>query len=262
MRHRTLPLVLGVLLLTIAIVGLGCSGQPTTNTQPPTAAPATETTRATPVDGQTASVPKAEPVRLWPAGETPDAALSESVDGYVAIAPRELRPGQTGSVSVSLFDGDLPAQGIVRVSLHSGGSQAATASGMIIGAGSILLPVPDLPPDNYRLTVEGPGFSDETSLRVEPGGSLFLETDKPIYKPGQRVMIRVLTVGPELRPLTHDVTVEVQDAKGSKVFKQTVTPGRVRHGHAGHAPLQRAEPGSLEDNRPIRRVQRRTGRQG
>ena len=182
-------------------------------------------TRASPVDGQSTSVPKAEPIRLWPAGETPDAALSESVDGYVAIAPRELRPGQNGSVSVSLFDGDLPAQGIVRVSLHSGGGQAATASGMIMGVGSILLPVPDLPPDNYRLTVEGPGFSDETSLRVETGGSLFLETDKPIYKPGQRVMMRVLTVGPELRPLTRDVTVEVQDAKGSKVFKQTVTPG-------------------------------------
>ena len=222
MRHRTLPLVLGVLLLTIAIVGLGCS-EPQPDTTPP--AGVTAPTRAAPVNGQSTSVPKAEPVRLWPAGETPDAALSESVDGYVAIAPRELRPGQNGSMSVSLFDGDLPAQGIVRVSLHSGGGQAATASGMIMGAGSILLPVPDLPPDDYRLTVEGPGFSDETSLRVEPGGSLFLETDKPIYKPGQRVMMRVLTVGPELRPLTRDVTVEIQDAGGSKVFKQTVTPG-------------------------------------
>ena len=155
MRHRTLPLVLGVLLLTIAIVGLGCS-EPQPDTTPP--AGVTAPTRAAPVDGQSTSVPKAEPVRLWPAGETPDAALSESVDGYMAITPRELRPGQDGSISVSLFDGDLPAQGIVRVSLHSGGSQAASASGMIMGAGSILLPVPDLPPDNYRLTVEGPGL--------------------------------------------------------------------------------------------------------
>ena len=222
MKRATPLLALGVLFLTIALAGLGCSGQPTTNTQPPTAM---ETTPALPVDGQSASEPKAEPVRLWPAGQTPDAPPSGRVDGYVVIAPRELRPGQDGSISVSLFDGDLPAQGIVRVSLHSKTGQATAAFGMIMGAGSIHLPVPDLPPDNYRLTVEGPGFSDETSLRVESGGSLFLETDKPIYKPGQRVMIRVLTVGPELRPLTGGVTIEVQDAKGSKVFKQAVTTG-------------------------------------
>ena len=230
MKHATLLPVLGVMFLIIALAGMGCSEQQPANTPPPGAA---ETTPAAPtaagptepVDRQTPSAPKAKPIRLWPAGKAPEAPLSGRVDGYVAIAPRELRPGETGSVSVSLFDGDLPAQGIVRVSLHSGGRQAAAASGMIMGAGSIPLPVPDLPPDKYRLTVEGPGFSDETSLRVESGASLFLETDKPIYKPGQRVMMRVLTVGPELQPLTGGVTVEVQDARGSKVFKQTVTTG-------------------------------------
>ena len=177
MKHGALLLVLGVLFLTTALIGLGCSEQQPANTQPPTAmettrtAPTTATSPTAPVDGQSTPVPKAEPIRLWPAGQTPDAPPSESVDGYVAIAPRELRPGQAGSISVSLFDGDLPAQGIVRVSLHSGGRQATAASGLIMGAGSISLPVPDLPPDNYRLTVEGPGFSDTATLRVESGGS-------------------------------------------------------------------------------------------
>ena len=235
MKHATLLLVLGVLFLTAGIT-LGCSGQQPASTQPlaatetTRAAPATATSPTAPVNGQSTSVPKAEPVRLWPAGQTPAAAPSERVDGYVAIAPRELRPGQDGSISVSLFDGDLPAQGIVRVSLHSGGREATAASGLVMGSGSISLPVPDLPSDNYRLTVEGPGFSDTATLRVESGGSLFLETDKPIYKPGQRVMIRALTIGPELRPLAGDVTVEVQDARGSKVFKKTVTTSE--HGMA------------------------------
>ena len=237
MKHGTLLLVLGVLFLTTALIGLGCSEQQPANTQP---LAATATSPTVPVNGQSTPVPNEEPFRLWPSGQTPDAPLSGKVDGYVAIAPRELRPGQDGSISVSLFDGDLPAQGIVRVSLYSGGRQATAASGMIIGASSIPLPVPDLPPDNYRLTVEGPGFSDTATLRVESGGSLFLETDKPIYKPGQRVMMHVLTVGPELRSLAGDVTVEVQDAKGSKVFKQTVTTGEY-----GMAALDLPSPASL-----------------
>ena len=263
MKYGTLPLVLGVLFLTAALV-LGCSGQQPTNTPPaPTIATTAPTpdadtgqgtsaateTPATPEavpetppavivlggptitpDGSRATttgmVPKATPFQLTPSTvQVPDVPLSERVDGYVAIAPRELRAGRTGSISVSLFDGGVPAQGIVRVSLDTGGRQAATASGLIMGAGSISLPVPDLPPDNYRLTVEGPGFNDTASLQVDSGATLFLETDKPIYKPGQKVMMRVLTVGPELRPLTGDVTIEVQDAKGSKVFKETVATG-------------------------------------
>ena len=139
----------------------------------------------------------------------------------MAIAPQVLRSGQTENVSVSLFDRDGPAQGIVRVSLETNGRESADASGLILGTGSIALSVPDLPKGNYRLRVQGPGFQDTTTLRVESGSSLFLETDKPIYKPGQKVMMRLLTVGPELRPLTGEVVLEVQDAKGSKVFKKT-----------------------------------------
>ena len=259
MKHGTLLLVLGVLFLTTALIGLGCSDQKPANTPPPAgtetthAATATATGPTTPAGGQNTAVPKAEPIRLWPDGQTPDAPLSERVDGYLAIAPRELRPGRDGSISVSLFDGDLPAQGIVRVSLHSGIRQTTTASGRIMGAGSISLPVPDLPPDNYRLTVEGPGFSDTATLRVESGASLFLETDKPIYKPGQRMMMRVLTVGPELRPLTGDVTVEVQDAKGSKVFKKTVTTGEY-----GMATLDM--PLSSEPNLGVWKIAARSGK--
>ena len=289
MKHGALLLVLGVLFLTVALA-LGCSGQQPTNTPPaPTIAtttptPDADTGQGTPVatdtpatpgavpgtptvialgvptaapDGSpattTGTVPKATPFQLpTPTAQTPDTPLSERVDGYVAIAPQELRSGRPGSISVSLFDGGLPAQGIVRVSLDNGGREAATASGLIMGAGAISLAVPDLPPDNYRLTVEGPDFNDTASLRVESGATLFLETDKPIYKPGQKVMMRVLTVSPELRPLTGDVTIEVQDAKGSRVFREAVATGEY-----GMATLEM--PLSSEPNLGVWKITARSG---
>ena len=80
--------------------------------------------------------------------------------------------------------------------------------------------VPSLPAGTYELQVQGPGFKDTTLVQVQDGTVLFVETDKPVYKPGQDVHIRVLRLGPELKPLPGEVTVEIQDAKGNKVYRQ------------------------------------------
>ena len=244
MNSGALLLVLGALIVALA-VGIGCTQQQPTGNPPVATGPAPSVTPNAPQDTATTAVPpetsltptrksgqgstptpqtppKARPFQLPTATpEPPKQPLSERIDGYMAIAPQVLRSGQTENVSVSLFHRDEPAQGIVRVSLEANGRESADASGLILGTGSISLQVPDLPKGNYRLRVQGPGFQDTTSLRVESGSSLFLETDKPIYKPGQKVMMRVLIVDPELRPLTGEVVLEVQDAKGSKVFKKT-----------------------------------------
>ena len=244
MKSGALLLVLGALIIALA-VGIGCTQQQPAGAPPVGAGPAPSVTPNAPHDTATTAVPpetsltptrksgqgstptpqtppKARPFQLpTSTPEPPKQPLSERIDGYMAIAPQVLRSGQTENVSVSLFDRDEPAQGIVRVSLEANGRESADASGLILGTGSIALSVPDLPKGNYRLRVRGPGFQDTTSLRVESGSSLFLETDKPIYKPGQKVMMRVLIVDPELRPLTGEIVLEVQDAKGSKVFKKT-----------------------------------------
>ena len=246
MNFPTALLALGILIIAAA-VGVGCDqGRPTaTPPLPPeaagptvsvtrqgttvAAAPATATPETPATPGTTPPppanvVPRATPFLLpTPTAAAPAQPLSNDVDGYIAIAPQSLQPGRVGSVSVSLFDGEAQARGIVRVSLDA--DEKASASALIEGAGAISLVVPQLPPGEYRLTLEGPGFRDGVSVRVEPGASLFLETDKPIYKPGQKVMMRALAVDPELRPLPERVTVEVQDAKGSKVFKKTVAAG-------------------------------------
>ena len=44
------------------------------------------------------------------------------------------------------------------------------------------------------MEVRGEGFFDRTKVRVQDGSLLFLETDKPIYKPGQTIHVRVMSL--------------------------------------------------------------------
>ena len=225
MKKGTLLSVLGIFIIA-SLIGFACTQQaaPTGTAEPaPSATPAPAPTATL------APVPTAIP-RPSPTIETPvptptplpvePIVTPGPVDGYVALAPRVLRSGQTEGISVSLFSGQDPAIGVVRLRLLKDGDPIVQASGRIEGSGVILLPVPEVPEGGYQLHLEGPGFQDQVSLKVAEGTLLFLETDKPIYKPGQTVMVRILTLGPELRPLPGQVTVEVQDAKGIKIFKR------------------------------------------
>ena len=165
----------------------------------------------------------------------PDAAsYSGTPDSYVAVAPAALNSGQTNTVSVSLFDGTEPARGRVRLSLaeSADGAPLAEATNDVIGNAPVQLDVPPLDEGTYLLRLTGIGGSGtefERVAQVEVRASapvLFLETDKPIYKPGQPVHFRVLRLDQDLRPLPGAVTVEAQDAKGHKVYRQTMDVDR------------------------------------
>ncbi|MBX6341781.1 MAG: twin-arginine translocation signal domain-containing protein, partial [Thermomicrobiaceae bacterium] len=150
--------------------------------------------------------------------------VDDDVDGYLAVAPRTLRPGRTASVSLALLRGARPARSTVTVSLlkDKDGRPLAAASGRVSGRGSVPLGLPALAEGDYTLRVEGRGFRDEAPVRVEDGTLVFVETDKPIYRPGQTVHIRLLALDPTLRPASGQATVEVVDASGVKVFKRAV----------------------------------------
>ena len=154
---------------------------------------------------------------------TPRPFVEGPVDGYLAVAPRVLQAGQSQAVSVSLFYRQEPANATCTVALYKGSQRLAEASAPIAGHGEVLLPVPKGADGDYELRVSGKGFTARSSVRVEESTLVFLETDKPIYKPGQTVHLRVLTLDAQLKPTTGQVTVEVSDAKGIKVFKKDLT---------------------------------------
>jgi CD109 antigen len=147
---------------------------------------------------------------------------AEAADSYVAIVPKVLHSGRTEAVSLALFSGDQMVKGSVEVSLLKDGNKVAGASQTVNGKGTVSLNIPEIDDGQYEIQVKGAGFQDKASVSVEKSFLVFVETDKPIYKPGQTIHMRVLTLDAELKPLTEPVTVDVMDAKGIKIFRSVV----------------------------------------
>jgi CD109 antigen len=145
------------------------------------------------------------------------------VDGFVASVPSVLRSGETASFAFTLTNGTEPARSLVKVSVLDASKTLASTSGDILGTGTLALQVPVVTPGDYQVKVEGSDFSKTAAVRIEAGTMLFLETDKPIYKPGQTVQMRLVALDSELKPVETEAVVEIQDAKGVKVSKQTLT---------------------------------------
>jgi len=147
---------------------------------------------------------------------------AQAIDGYVALIPSSLGSGQQATVSLSLFAGERLAGGDATLALVRQGQTVLETSARIRGKGSIEFEVPKLPEGDYELQLKGPGFEDKAKVQVQDNSLIFLETDRPIYKPGQTVHVRVITLDPELKPVQGTVAIEIADAKGIKVFKKDV----------------------------------------
>jgi len=144
---------------------------------------------------------------------------------YLAVAPRTMHAGEATAIAFTLLgeDGQL-VRDTIQVSVLSGGKAVLETKREIKGKGEIALELPPgLAEGNYELRVKGSHFEDQTTVQVKKSLLLFLETDKPIYKPGQTIHIRALTLKSDLRPLSQTLSVDVFDAKGIKVFRKEVT---------------------------------------
>ncbi|UCG84287.1 MAG: alpha-2-macroglobulin [Dehalococcoidia bacterium] len=146
--------------------------------------------------------------------------VAQAVESYVIVAPKSLQVGGQEAVSVALFGEDGLTSGSVTVALLKDGERVLHASEHINGKGTLKFEVPDIEAGAYEIRVTGNGFEDSAQVRVERSSLVFMETDKPIYKPGQTIHMRAITLNPDLRPESESVTVDVLDAKGIKIFRQ------------------------------------------
>jgi len=146
------------------------------------------------------------------------------VESYMAVVPKVLHAGGQEAISLALFDESGLTSDRVEVALLKDGDQVLQVSKQINGKGTIDFKVPFVAEGAYEIRVKGSGFEDKAEVTIEKSSLIFLETDKPIYKPGQTIQMRAFTLDSDLKPVSEGVTVEVLDAKGIKIFRsETIT---------------------------------------
>jgi CD109 antigen len=146
----------------------------------------------------------------------------DEVESYLAVLPKTLHIGEKGAVSLSLFSGDHLAKAKVQVALLKEEERILETEDYINGKGKIEFEVPQIEKGEYALEVKAKGFEDSAYVKVAETLLVFVETDKPIYKPGQTMHLRVITLNSELKPVSKGAIAEIQDAKGIKIFRKEV----------------------------------------
>ena len=145
-----------------------------------------------------------------------------AASSYLAVVPNIMYSGRSEAISLSLFSGDTLVRDIVEVTLLKDGQTVTKTKQVVDGSGTVTLNIPDNADGKYELQVKGGAFTDKTTIQIQESYVVFVETDKPIYKPGQTMHIRVLTLDSELKPTTQSVTIDILDAKGIKIYRSIV----------------------------------------
>ncbi|MEA1985714.1 MAG: alpha-2-macroglobulin family protein [Euryarchaeota archaeon] len=154
-----------------------------------------------------------------------------SGDEFLILAPKMLFAGGESSVTMSAFANREPVSRCVEYTLTDNEDntvalvRASTArSGNAVAA----FDVPEVEEGSYTLTATpvGSDTAFTTTVQVVQNNPIFIETDKPIYKPGQTIHGRLLCLNNNLVPLVQETIVEITDAKGIKVFKDKLTSNK------------------------------------
>uniref|UniRef100_A0A8C0BPM9 CD109 antigen n=1 Tax=Buteo japonicus TaxID=224669 RepID=A0A8C0BPM9_9AVES len=152
---------------------------------------------------------------------------------FLVAVPWNIRPGANVTVGVALLP-DGPAQVTVRGEVIRD-NETVLSGEMVFEKGKRMelawkdLALPSLPLNsasgNYELLVEGHAdgrriFSNRTSLMyMSKSISVFIQTDKSMYKPGQDVMFRIVTVYPDLKPYKASLNIYIRDPR-KKLIQQ------------------------------------------
>ncbi|KAK7473609.1 hypothetical protein BaRGS_00035156 [Batillaria attramentaria] len=145
-------------------------------------------------------------------------------DSYVIVAPTKLRAGMHFSISVNILNatGDVTLTASVMRTDDRSTVASSTATLTMGDPKTVDIQIPaDLTYGRYELHVAGAGgltFTDHTSVKFSNRSlSVFLQTDKAIYIPGQKVNFRALAVYPDLQVYTGPMNVTIRDPNNNMI---------------------------------------------
>ena len=158
--------------------------------------------------------------------------LVHAEDAAWLVAPQELHTGGQSAFTVTTFDRDTkaPIAQPLAVTLRRGEALVATlfsgATGEL-GRVHVRFDVPEVESGAYAIHASVGGIAEPLVANVSISGApaILVETDKPIYKPGQTIQGRVILVDNALRPTSGDVELAIHDAKGIRIDRQQLSAG-------------------------------------
>ncbi len=147
------------------------------------------------------------------------------------LAQRAYAAGSRASVRVIAVDsktGEPLRDSHIKLDLVNGDAATALFEGKTQALGTaqveFTLPAASYGARNLRVTADTPlgHVTADQPIQIERRNKILLTTDKPLYQPGQTMHLRALALDGPTRAAAAEqpVTLEVEDAKGNKVFKR------------------------------------------
>ncbi len=148
--------------------------------------------------------------------------------GGVVLVPLTLPQGNDVSVTVTTIDLDtqspVSAPATVLLVADNGDTVLELFNGTTDeqGIATISFTVPTTSSGAHTITVETGGGSFSAAVTIIKGPAVLIETDKPLYQPGQTIQGRVLLVNNEMKPATGTCELTIKDAKGIRIDRRTL----------------------------------------
>ncbi|XP_017123674.1 CD109 antigen-like [Drosophila elegans] len=140
---------------------------------------------------------------------------------FSVVGPDTIRSNTNYEVSVTLHESDRPCQ--IKVSVDGPWAKTYQISIQPLSTYLLSFDLPKLPSGDYQLVaegVEGIVFRKSTKLTLsEDKASIYIQTDKATYKPGDLLQFRVLFLDRDTKPARIDkpITIEIHDGDKNRI---------------------------------------------